>query len=150
MAEKLPFSNLHHIGIVVKDMDKAIEYYESLGIGPFKPLTISGDNIEQSAYGKPTNRKLKNMGTHVGPVELEVIQPVEDAAVQEDFLKRRGEGVNHIGFKVKDFDSVRAELEKKGFKAIQTRSTTSGMKSAYFDTDKVGGVQIEIWQPPAK
>ncbi|MFC1992206.1 VOC family protein [Chloroflexota bacterium] len=150
MSEKSPFAKFHHIGILVKDMDKAIAYFESLGLGPFEPLVLSGDELEQSAYGKPTKRKLKNMCTHVGVVELEVIQPLEDAVLQENFMKTRGEGINHIGFKVEDVDSARAELEKKGLKVIQTRSNTSGMKSIYVDSDKVGGVQIEIWQPPAK
>ena len=42
MTEKVEaetkFSNKFlHVGVIVKDMDKAIERLESLGIGPFKP-----------------------------------------------------------------------------------------------------------------
>ena len=33
MVERLPFSKIDQVGIVVKDMEKAIEYYQSLGIG---------------------------------------------------------------------------------------------------------------------
>jgi len=30
-----PFSNLHHLSLVVRDMDTAVRFLESLGIGPF-------------------------------------------------------------------------------------------------------------------
>ena len=31
-----PYTKLHHVGVVVKDLDKAMAYLESIGIGPFK------------------------------------------------------------------------------------------------------------------
>gem|GEM_PF-3366278 len=34
-TKRSPFSTLHHVTIVVRDVDKAVEFYESLGIGPF-------------------------------------------------------------------------------------------------------------------
>ena len=37
-----PFRTLHHICIVVRDIDRSVAYYESLGIGPWRdypPLT---------------------------------------------------------------------------------------------------------------
>ena len=48
MAEDSPFSKAEHIGVVVRNMDRAVEYYESLGIGPFKPLnhkTLTSDGL---------------------------------------------------------------------------------------------------------
>jgi len=35
---KSPFSKLHHLSIVVRNMDEAIKFYESLGIGPSKTI----------------------------------------------------------------------------------------------------------------
>ncbi len=35
MTEQLPFSKVDQIGVIVRDIDKAVEYYQSLGIGPF-------------------------------------------------------------------------------------------------------------------
>jgi len=37
---KSPFSKLHHLSIVVRNMDEAIKFYESLGIGPFKDYPL--------------------------------------------------------------------------------------------------------------
>ena len=37
-----PLSNFHHVGSIVKDVDKTASYYESLGLGPFEPLIVKG------------------------------------------------------------------------------------------------------------
>ena len=150
MAEKSAFTKIHHIGVVVRDLDKAIKYYESLGIGPFESMKLPGEITEQTVYGKSTEFELKSAVTKIGSVELELIQPIKGAAVQEDFLKSKGEGINHIGFKVEDFEKEKAKLVKKGFNAILYRNRSSGIKTAYFDTDKVGGVMMEVFQPPTK
>ena len=118
MAEKSPFLDIHHVGAVVRDLEKAIEYYESLGIGPFKILKLPGIITEQTMNGKPVEFQLRNAVVRLGPVELELIQPIENAVLQEDFLESRGEGINHLGFKVDDFDKERAKLEEKGLDVI--------------------------------
>ena len=41
MPDKSLFSKVDHIGVVVRDIDKAVEYYESLGIGPFEPVNAA-------------------------------------------------------------------------------------------------------------
>lgn len=151
-VEGSPFSNLHHIGLVVRDIDTAINYYEYLGFGPFETLKLPGERTEQIQHGKPVAYKLKNSGTHIGTstIEFEFIQPVERAAVQEEFLRKRGEGANHLGFKVDDVDKEVEKLEKKGVKVILSTSFTSGIKGKYIDTSKIGSVIVEFWQPPVK
>lgn len=52
MAEDSPFSKAEHIGVVIRNMDRAVEYYESLGIGPFKPLNHKL-LTQQEMLGKP-------------------------------------------------------------------------------------------------
>src|SRR4030067_2893711 len=44
--EQSPFSKVTQIGIVVRDMDKAVERLSSLGIGPFKPKLLPPDREE--------------------------------------------------------------------------------------------------------
>ena len=147
-ARGKPFSRIHHVGVVVRDIDKAIEYYESLGIGPFKSMTLPGEITEQKLYGKPDKFILKGAVADIGEIEIELIQPVENAPVQEKFLQSRGEGINHLGFKVENVDEEEAELLKKDFNNIQGRRRSSGVVTGYYDTDRVGGVIVELWQPP--
>ena len=38
---KSPFSQIGQVGVIVRNMDEAIEHYSSLGIGPFETLKVS-------------------------------------------------------------------------------------------------------------
>jgi len=94
---------------------------------------------------------VRNAGCHIGtsPVELEFLQPLENAPLQESFLSTRGEGANHWGFKVADVDGEAAHMQKAGFEVVLSVSFTSGTKAKYLDTSGIGGVIVEFWQPPS-
>lgn len=148
-AEKSSFSNMHHVGVMVKDMDRAIKYYESLGMGPFKPFKeLSGTIIEQTQYGKPADFEVKNMMLEVGGTEIELIQPVKGAVVHAGFIERRGEGINHIAFIIDDLEEEIAKFVGQGFKVILTRKRIGGVSAAYIDFSEVGGVVIEFIEMP--
>ncbi len=142
---KSPFSDLIHVGILVRDMDKAVEYYQSLGIGPFTTQTMH--STDRMVYGKPA-KDVKNraMIAQVGPIQIELVQPVTGKSVQRDFLEKQGEGINHLGFQVDDLQTQVAKLEKEGVKVVSGGKFASGGGMAYLDTDKVGGVQFELFQ----
>ena len=150
MTEKL-FSKVDQIGVVVRDMDKAVEYYQSLGIGPFEPLPKS-DAVERKYFGKPidpTSVKLKIQVAQMGPVQLELIQPIEGDSVFMDFLKTKGEGINHLAFWVDDIDKEEARLVEKGLPLLYRSRFRKGGGAAHFDTRKIGGFFIELiqWAP---
>ena len=150
MTEKSPFSNVDQIGVIVRDMDKAIEYYQSLGIGPFE-LFKSRVYIERKVLGKPINVddiKFKVKKARMGPVELELIEPGEGESLWREFLETRGEGINHLGFLVEDIDKEMAKLEEKGVKVLYSSKFQNGGGAAYFDTGKIGGVLLELIQRP--
>ena len=44
-------TRMHHIGVMVKDVDEAVEYYQSLGIGPFGPSNLV--HVDREVRGKP-------------------------------------------------------------------------------------------------
>lgn len=147
--EKLPFLKLDQVGVVVRDIEKAVEYYQALGIGPFEPS--KGDLIEREVDGKPVD-DVKNLGmkANMGQVQFELIQPISGESVQKKFLEIRGEGINHLGFCVDDLEKEMAKLVKKGFKVISSGKHPGGGAFAYFDTDKVGGVIFELYQKPSR
>jgi len=139
----------HHVSVMVRDMDKAIEYYKSLGIGPFPP-TIGPEGVPlsgQTVRGEPSDyiMDLRYAEGGVGGLKFEVVQPLEGESIYKEFLEKKGEGVHHIAFTVDDLDAETAKMAERGFKVIQTGQTPRG-KFAYFDTDKVGGVVTELVQ----
>ena len=148
-AEKSPFSKLDHVGIIVRDIEKAIEYYQSLGIGPFEPLNIA--YTERKMWGKPADN-VKNIVriARMGQLGMELIQPVSGESMVKKFLESKGEGISHMCFTVDDVDKERVKLEKKGFNVISSSRFQNGGGAVHFDTDRVGGVMLELIQWPPK
>jgi 4-hydroxyphenylpyruvate dioxygenase-like putative hemolysin len=141
--DKLPFEKFDHVGVLVRDLDKAIEYYQSLGIGPFEKRTIDA-LADKTMYGKPAHFKLKMATAPLGPIKIEIIEPSDGAILQQEFLENKGEGINHIAFAVDDLEKEKAKLMMKGLKVILTIKLPNGAECAYFDARQVGGVIIEL------
>ncbi len=146
------FSGFDHIGIVVNDINKAVEFLESLGIGPFESGKGAGV-VESIYYGEVVSgMKWENRKAQMGPVRLELLQPVAGQSPWKDFLKAKGEGINHIAFYVNDLNELNkelAKLERKGMKVIYRSKFKDGGGSAYVDTGKVGGLLFELHTLPA-
>ena len=108
-----PFTKVHHVGVVVENMDKALAYYESLGIGTFEPLNLSPS--EGLLRGKTLiSTPIISMG-EVGGIVIELLQPTEEDSLAKEFFESKGEGIHHIAFLVDDIDKETEKLVDKGF-----------------------------------
>ena len=63
----------------------------------------------------------------------------------QEFLDKKGEGIQHIGFMVDDIEAETAKLAKEGYKITQSAETPTVIW-AYYGTDEVGGFSIELMQ----
>jgi len=146
---KSPFANFCQIGVIVRDMDEAVKFYESLGIGPFESPKGPAPIFDRQVYGKPApDVKNRISTTQMGAVQLELVQPISGKSLQMEFLEKHGEGVNHLAFLVNDLDGEVAQLVQKGFRVISSGKTARSA-FAYLDTDKVGGIILELIQQPS-
>ena len=153
MAGNSPFSKLDHVGMVVKDLDTAVEHLQSLGIGPFKPFNRV---VRQSAklYGRsvdPDDVKLRIKLVDIGGgVKIEVIQPLGGGPWQ-DFLEAGHEGIHHLAFAVDDVSEQEAKLVQKGFTVLYSVRFEGGGGAVYLDASKFGGlvdvIEIVKWVP---
>lgn len=132
------------VGVVVRDMDKAIKRLSSLGIGPFESRLLPPDR-EEWYRGKPHKGNVKISMAQVGDVQLELVQPVEGESVHKEFLDSKGEGIQHVMFAVKDFDKEVARLTKEGAIELLRAKMPGGRGIAYFDLN-VGGIIVELVQ----
>ena len=139
---KLP--PVQQVSIVVEDMGRAIEYYTStFGIGPFRVIDIDLEGVLQR--GKPTSTKIKVAFAKSGPLQVELIQPVEGKNIYTEFLENKGEGLHHLGFRVDDLDAMLAELAKEGIEPVFYKAyPDAGAAFAYLNSDKIGGVMFEL------
>ena len=141
------FSRFDHIGVVVRNIDKAIKHYQSLGIGPFVPVTTAV--AEKKVYGKDTEKYgVELRMARMGQIGIELIQPISGYSTAQEFLDKKGEGINHICFAVDDIEKEAARMLDKGFRIISRIKFRDGGGNAYFDTGAVGGVLIELLQQP--
>jgi methylmalonyl-CoA/ethylmalonyl-CoA epimerase len=144
---KSNYTRLHHVGVVVKDMDKAIAYLESMGIGPFS----AGQNMKKvtipfkgELHGKPAEWKTTISNANLGNAELELLEPTEGNQALKESLDATGEGLHHIGFLTNNLESAMAEQKKLGAK-IWTRSLMPGQRNfVYFEGTALGNIAIEI------
>lgn len=93
-----PFHALHHICIVVNDIDTTTEYYRSLCIGPwhdFPPLT---DFTDLTVPNPAAFLAMKYRYANLDNVQLQLCQPPMLDCPQRRFLESHGEGVFHLGF----------------------------------------------------
>ena len=112
--EQSPFSKFDHVGIVVRDMDKAVEYYQSLGIGPLEPSKRAHLVTDRKVYGKPADDvKTKSRITQIGQSYLEMIQPVSGESIQKKFLEAKGEGINHLGLFMDNLEKEVVKLNEE-------------------------------------
>ena len=135
----------YQVGVVVRDLDEAVAFYERLGIGPFVEGP-SAHTVERRIYGKPnTEAKVKGRLSQMGNIEFELLQPVAGRTIQADFLDQHGEGVVHICAHTDDLERDMEELTGLGYEVISEGRLSDGGQFAYFDTRRVGGV---ILAPP--
>ncbi len=143
MTEKPAFSKLTQIGIVVKDMDETIKKLSSFGIGPFERRFVP-EGAKEYYNGKPMDGTFKIAAVNLGGVELEFIQPVEGDSPHMNFLKEKGEGIQHIAFAVDDLKNNVEDLKKKGA-SVQMESDLGMLKVAYMDME-TSGLVFELMQ----
>jgi hypothetical protein len=142
MPEKSPFTNFGQVGIIVKDIEKAKKNLEDIGIGPFGGLP-GEPTVRWEENGKPITVKLKMQFAKVGPLEVELIEPISKC-MQKDYLDTVGEGIQHYSFFVDNIEEVVKYMAKKGYKVVQRgwRPTKGGY--AFFDTVEKCGFMLEI------
>ena len=144
---------LHHLAIEVKNLDKAVEYYKSLGVGTFQPEVV-WDNItyyrDYKVRGKTPKTVIKNRmrALQIGPLLIEFFQPVEGETTHTEFLNSTGEGLSTLAFIVDNLAKETARLVDQGFEIMSSAKTEKGSTFTYFDTRKVGNVMIELIQAP--
>jgi catechol 2,3-dioxygenase-like lactoylglutathione lyase family enzyme len=142
------FNRLHHVCIVVHDLDKTVAYYESLGIGPWSDYPKAGTYVEFEVPNRAASDAMRYKCAEFENFQLQLCQPGELDSPQRRFLEERGEGVYHLGFEVPDRDEAEATGRALGLgvTARGKRSDSSGF--CYFDTRKDAGVVLEIRKTP--
>ena len=143
---------LNHVGIPVQDLDKTVENFKSFGASLGREFMIDSSKFtEYLVYGKTPDPVVQTRGmfAQIGPLRMELLQPVEGHTVHKEFLERAGEGIGHIAYTVDDLEGETMKLVEKGFTVILS-IIPQGQKersAVYIDTrNKFSNLIIELIQ----
>ncbi len=125
---------IDHIGVAVKSIKEAKRIYQDI-------LGLKITEVEEIA-----EQKVKVAFIPVGESEVELLESTSPDGPVAKFIESRGEGLQHIAFRVENVDSALQELKDKGVRLIdQTpRKGAGGAKIAFIHPKETGGVLIEL------
>jgi methylmalonyl-CoA/ethylmalonyl-CoA epimerase len=122
-----------HIGIAVKNLEEAIKFYKLLG-------------LEVSDVEEVDEQKAKVAFLPLGDSEVELLESTDPEGPIAKFIERRGEGLQHIAFRVDNIEAALEELKAKGVRLIdeKPRYGAGGARIAFLHPKSTFGVLVEI------
>ncbi len=125
---------IDHLGIAVQSIEEAKKLYQDI-------LGLEFAGTETVAEQKVTTAFFP-----VGDSEVELLESTHPEGPIAKYLEKRGEGIQHIAFRVENLEEALAELKEKGIKLIdeKPRQGAGGAKIAFLHPKATHGVLIEL------
>src|SRR6516162_8970532 len=140
--------SLEQVAFVVRDIGTAQRFFsQSMGIPRFYVIEhFGGRAIDTTFRGHPAKHDFTIALAYSGNTQIELIQHLSGDTCYKEFLERRGEGMQHLGFFLDDREQhqgVLAEFRKNGFSVLQSGRFGDALYT-YFDTESAIGAVMEI------
>jgi methylmalonyl-CoA/ethylmalonyl-CoA epimerase len=136
-----PFRRLHHMCLVVHDIDAAVAYYEGLGIGPWQDYPPLSQFTDLNVPNPEAFAQLKYCYVDLDNVQIQLCEPPRLDCAQRRFLDTHGEGVFQMGFE-SDLNTATAQAKASGLDVLMSGRRENGTGFVYFDTLDQAGV---VW-----
>ncbi len=130
----MKISHIEHIGIAVKNLTDAINFYENI-------LGLKCYAIEEV-----TDQKVKTAFFMVGQTKIELLESTDPGGPIGKFIENKGEGIHHIAYAVNDIEKSLAEVEEKGVRLIDktSRKGAEGLDIGFLHPKSTLGVLTEF------
>ena len=125
---------IDHIGIAVNSTEDGKNFWSGI-LG----LDFEGDETVDT-------QKVKTAFFPVGESEVELLESTAPDGPIAKFIEKKGEGIQHIAFRVDDIEAALAELKQKGVRLIDEtpRMGAGGAKIAFLHPKATSGVLVEL------
>jgi methylmalonyl-CoA/ethylmalonyl-CoA epimerase len=127
---------IDHLGIAVNSIDDGKDFWSGV-------LGLDFEGAETVAEQKVTTAFFP-----VGESEVELLESTAPDGPVAKYIEKRGQGIQHVAFRVENIDEALAELKEKGVKLIdqQPRIGAGGAKIAFLHPKATNGVLVELCQ----
>jgi methylmalonyl-CoA/ethylmalonyl-CoA epimerase len=132
-------TELDHVGIAVRDLDSAVDYYASaFGATVAHREIIESDGVEEALIA-------------VADSYIQLLCPRRDDSPVAKFLERRGEGLHHVGYRVDDCAQAVEAVRAAGGTLIDEvpRPGSRGTTVAFVHPKGAFGTLVELVQEPS-
>ncbi len=129
-------TKIHHVGIVVRDIEAAYAFYrDTLSLPVHKEDIIRDQGVKAALLT-------------IGESEIELLEPIDPGSGVARFFERRGEGLHHLCFATDDVAQALEAARARGLPLIdsQPRPGLAGM-ICFLHPRASHGVLIEYAQP---
>lgn len=130
-------TKIDHLGIAVKSIAAAREFYEAMGLSIASEETVEHEQVRTAMIPVDDSR-------------IELLEPTSEDSPVGRFLKKRGEGLHHIALHVDDIAATLQVLKAKGVRVVSDEVQVGAGGHFYFfvHPSSAGGVLLEICQDP--
>ena len=127
-------TKLDHIGIAVSSLEEASKTYRDV-------LGLKDHGVEVVE-----EQKVKVAFFPVGDTEIELLESTDPEGPIAKFIEKRGEGVQHLAFRVDNIEAALDEMRTKGIRLIdeKPRYGAGGARIAFLHPKSTGGVLVEL------
>lgn len=127
---------IDHLGIAVNSIDEGNKFWSDiLGLKLEDKETVEAQKVTTAFYP-------------CGDSEVELLESTSPDGPVAKFIEKKGQGFQHVAFRVADIKAALAELEEKGVALIDKtpRRGAGGAQIAFLHPKATGGVLVELCQ----
>ncbi|MBY0434112.1 MAG: methylmalonyl-CoA epimerase [Cyclobacteriaceae bacterium] len=127
---------LEHIGIAVKNLAEANGVFAKLlGTEHYKIETVEAEGVKTSFF-------------KVGDLKIELLEATREDSPIARWIEKRGEGLHHLAFEVKNIEASIDRCREQGFQLIRDKATpgADNKRITFLHPKSSNGVLVELCQ----
>lgn len=128
---------IDHLGIAVKSLKQAKQFYQTLGMQVMPEETVEFEKVRLAMVPMDGSR-------------IELLEPTEADSPIGRFLEKRGEGLHHVAVQVADLADTVERLKAAGTRFIsdEIKVGAGGHLYVFVHPSSAGGVLLELCADP--
>lgn len=127
---------IEHIGIAVKNIEQSNDLFTKLfNNAPYKLEKVESEGVSTSFF-------------MLGESKIELLEATNPESAIAKFIEKKGEGIHHIAFEVKDIHAEMERLKNEGFILLneQPKKGADNKLICFLHPKSSNGVLIELCQ----